>query len=60
MADGGQNIQCDRCGKTATMQDIHVLPDGWEQSMGDNFCDDCMTEIIKRLSKSTMRRKCND
>jgi hypothetical protein len=43
-------VKCAKCGKEAEMPDIHVLPDGWERSMGDDYCGECMTPMLAALA----------
>jgi len=44
-----QIATCCKCGKQAEIPDIHTLPQDWERSEGDDFCDDCMAEVMAGL-----------
>jgi hypothetical protein len=49
-------LTCHKCGKTQAEPELHVLPDGWERSMGDDYCDECMS-VVKDALACLERRK---
>lgn len=50
-------VICDRCGKTETAPELHVLPDGWERHVGDDYCNECMSVINLLLAAALKGRQ---
>ena len=45
---------CYRCKKQAEAPELHVLPDGWDQLDGDEFCADCAKLIEQGYKLAAM------